>query len=92
MAAEAAVLCGGGGGGNTAAYGPCVASAYAGLEVRGLPAGGGFAHPGLVMDLEVWKLDAYRQLIVTDSVSVLQVRARPRELGCGLRLEWEAVS
>ena len=58
---------------NTAAYGPCVASAYSHLEVVQAPQSLHPAYPGLSFSLAVLKKDAYNQTIVIDSMSTLQM-------------------
>ena len=60
------------GAGNSAIYGSCVASAFDHFEVLGPPQDGPLLHPGLPFAVTVLKLDAYRQTVSTDSVSLIQ--------------------
>ena len=57
---------------NTAVYGACVASAFDRLEILGPSDDSPPLHPGLPFAVSVLKLDAYGQIIATDSVSLIQ--------------------
>ena len=61
------------GGGNEAAYGPCIASTFKKLQVTGFQYDERTAYPGIPLEINVEKLDAYDQLIITDSSSVIQI-------------------
>jgi hypothetical protein len=58
---------------NTAWYGPCVATLYKSLELQGLPTHQRPGYAGVPLELVVLKLDAYGQIITTDSLSTLQL-------------------
>ena len=58
---------------NTAAYGACVATVYARLQLQGLPDRETPGYAGVPLELAVLKLDHYGQTITTDSSSSLQV-------------------
>ena len=59
---------------NAAAYGDCVATSYASLAVVGFPPPRAPAHAGLPILISVRKLDAYGQVIASDSSSLLQAQ------------------
>lgn len=61
---------------NTAGYGDCVATLYQEpLEMMGLPTAEAAGFAGVAMDLVVTKRDVYRQVISTDSSSLLQLKS-----------------
>ena len=60
---------------NTAAYGPCVATLFSGLELIGVAESQAPGFAGLPMELVVTKRDVYRQRLVTDSTSKLQLKS-----------------
>ena len=64
------------GDGNDAAYGRCIASTFSQLDIVGLPAVNSISFPGFPLDISVEKKDAYGQLIITDSLSVIQIYAK----------------
>jgi predicted Zn-ribbon and HTH transcriptional regulator len=58
---------------NLAAYGPCLATTYARLELSGLPSPDSPGFAGVLMELVVLKKDTYGQTVFPDSSSSLQV-------------------
>jgi hypothetical protein len=58
-------------GNNTAQYGPCIASGYHRLGLKGMPTRQ--THAGVMLNLYVVKLDQYEQIMTADSSSSLQV-------------------
>ena len=60
---------------NTASYGACIATAYATLQVSGLPTSEYPAFPGLPFQVRVSKLDRYKQIVSSDSSSLVEVQS-----------------
>ena len=58
---------------NFAAYGPCIGSTYQSLQILESPTEGNPAFPGIEFSVTVRKVDAYKNTIVTDSSSLLEV-------------------
>ena len=61
---------------NSALYGPCFASAIKNLKNFPAANSQGLVQPGLPFLIEVVKLDAYGQIIASDSSTIVQVRLR----------------
>jgi hypothetical protein len=61
--------------GNDAAYGPCFASSFSNLEVSQQTTLSNPAFPGIPFAVRISKLDAYNQLIATDSSSIVQTQS-----------------
>ena len=59
---------------NEAAYGLCLASSFAVLQVEHLPTSRDPVYPGIPFFVAIKKLDAYNQTIITDSFSAIQAQ------------------